>query len=180
MKNIAIKLLIGYIGVILLVIFIPMKNLYFLAQDTLQKKQIFINQTRIDSFLVNTSLEQTKIYFEDIPAMYVEDISLSLWLLYNSFSLEDIKIDEGLKDFLPLNIKDLSLSYSILYPTKAFISGDGDFGVLNGHIDLIGKVVHLELDASKIMKKSFKKLLGFMRTKKDKNQKNRYIYEYRF
>jgi hypothetical protein len=178
MKKISFNIFIGYIVFLLFIAFIPIKNLYFLGQEELLKKNIFVNESSISTFFVSTTIEGATFYFEDIKALNAKSIGINIFGLYNSFYFEDINIDKALKDFLPLKIQDLSIVYSILYPTKAFISGEGDFGVLEGYVDLINKKVFLSIDASSLMKKSFNKLLSMMKTIKDKNHKNRYIYEY--
>ena len=180
MKKILIKILIAYISICLFIIFIPTKNLYFFAEEKLQDKKIFINETSINTTLTHTSINGATLYFEDIKALVFEQISLKLWFLYNSININNVKIDEGLKDFLPLNIKNISIIYTPFYPIKVLLSGNGDFGVFNGNIDLIKKVLIIELDASKVMKTSFKKLLDFMKKSKNKDHKDRYVYEYRF
>lgn len=177
MKKIVINIATTYVFILVFIAFIPMKNLYFLAEQKLQNKNLFINQKSISSFLVNTSINDGQLYFEDIKALIFKQLSIKIWFLYNSVSMTNIKIDKALKDFLPLNIEYVSMRHTIFYPLKVFLSAKGDFGQASGDIDFYKMLLRVELKPSDIMKKSFSKLLNMMKTIKSKGQKTRYIYE---
>jgi hypothetical protein len=178
MKNILKKIIYAYLIVLIILSFIPFTNLYFLLNNQLQKNNIFINEKKVSSFLSTVKLNNVQLYYEDIKALKLDVFKVNIYLLYNSINISDITIDEGLKDFLPEKINEVTIYYSILYPTKAFISSDGDFGEVSGHIDFINRKVFITLIASNKFRKSFKKQLSLMQ--KLTNQVNGYIYEYKY
>ena len=185
MKKVALWIVIVYGGLLLILSFVPMSNLYFLAERTLQKKNLFMNEKQIDQTFVFTTITDGEAYFEDIQALRFKSLELSLWLLYNSFHIENITIGEALRDFLPLKIDFVSVNYSIFNPLNISIAGKGDFGDLDGSVDLLGKKARFDIKASEKMKDSFQKTLSFMKrsSEKDENdklEKDWYYYEYSF
>ena len=185
MKKIALWIAIIYSGLLFVVAFAPMQNLYFLAERTLQKTNLFVNEKHIDQTFVFTTVSGGEVYFEDIQALKFHSLGLSLWLLYNSLHIENITIGEALRDFIPLNIEFISVSYSVLNPLNVKIEGQGDFGVLSGNVNLLDQKARVNIQASIQMKDSFQKTLSFMKRskKKDKDEKLKkdwYYYEYSF
>ena len=180
MKKFGLTLLTGYLFVLLLIAFIPVKNLYFLAQTHLQKRNLFINQQEISRFFVQHSINKGEVFFEDIKALSFDELSINPWLLYNQVAIYDIRILEALKAFLPVKIEFVKLSYTLFYPIQIGITSKGDYGEAEGEIDLLKRTVTIRLSTSYKMRKSYPKLLSMMKKLDDKTLKNGYIYEYRF
>ena len=180
MKRIGINLLIGYGFVLLFIAFIPFKNLFFLLEKSLQKRNLFINEQAISSLFVHQRIDQGEVYFEDIKALFFEELTVNPWLIYNQVGLYDIKIAQGLKDFLPLNIDFVKGYYTLFYPHKIFLSSSGDYGQMAGEINLWEQKVVINISASTVMRKSYGRLLALMTPSKEPNIKNGYVYEYRF
>ena len=87
MKKIALWIAITYSGLLFVIAFAPMQNLYFWGERELQKKNLFVNEKHIDQTFVFTTVSGGEVYFEDIQALKFHSLGLSLWLLYNSLYL---------------------------------------------------------------------------------------------
>ena len=124
------KILIFFAGFLIgLIIFMPKDNLYFTFQKFLASQNIFIN-SKIKNTLTLT-LYNGKIYQNGINLASFKETTIIPFILYNKISAKDININ-----FQNYKIKNLDITYTLLNPIKIYISGNANFGKIEGIINL--------------------------------------------
>lgn len=154
--------------------FAPKQLAYnFIEQEALNHKVIIsdeIKEEKAFSFL----LRDANIYFDGLKVANFKRLNLQSLYFKSTFEINEIKLLKSLSKMFPSKIKNVQVKHSILDFDKLSILANGDFGVINGSFDIINRTLHLELKASKLMEKSYSKIL-----RKMKKQKGVYIYEYK-
>ena len=168
--------LLTLISLLMIIAIIPKSLLYYELENTLAKQKIYINGEKTKDILNLFYIDEAKIYYADIKIANIQEISLSSIIFFNSISIEGIKINKHLNEFMPREISDIDISYNIFSPTKINIESSGNIGELTGYIDLLSKILILKLNPSKIIKTKYNKILSLMK----KDNKGGYIYEYKF
>ena len=158
-----------------LFLFLPKESLYNLWEQELEKNRIIISNEKRDENIFGLDVLDGDVYYENTNIANVNKISLKTFLVYSELKINDIKLLKSLESIAPSPIEELTLKYSVLTFNKIDIEAKGLFGELIGNIDVINRVITLELNASTNMKNSYSKILKNMKLNEGK-----YYYEYKF
>lgn len=170
------KLFIYFLFFILfLLIFLPKESIYNFIEQELSKQNIIISNETRDEKLLSLDIKNAKVFYEGIEGVNIKDINFLSLLVYSKISVKNLEISKSLSSFFPGRIKNIELKHSVLDYKNIIVSSLGDFGVLNGTINLINRTITLKLKSSSKMKREYSKVLRSMKLKDGE-----YIYEYRF
>jgi len=145
-KKIIITLLIVWFS---LLVFMPKQELFYKLEDQLAKQEIKINETSIDEGLFSLTLNQATVYVKGIEIATIEKINFFSLLFYTKVELDALLLDEALVAMAPRQIEQAVLSYSVLSPMDAKVNATGNFGVIEGSIDLQGRKLHVDFTETK-------------------------------
>jgi len=138
-----------FIGFLLgLILFFPVKELFFYTQRVLQKKDIHI-QTKIKNSFLPTFAD-TKIYKNNILLFNIQKATLKPFIFYNKMEIKNLK---GLN----IKIKDLNITYTVFNPFEMQIKATSNLSsLIQGEINLKKHFVKIYLQNPK---DSIKRLL---------------------
>ncbi len=159
----------------LIVAFLPKKNLYYLLEEELQKEKIAFSGEKIEDKLLYFEIRDAKIFYEDIEAGTLKRARVYPLFFWNMVEIEGISIDSDVARFVPKSTDFLRASHSIINPLKIQIEGVGDFGSLDGGVDILDRRVLLELNASSMMGTQYRNI-----TSKMKQIDGKLVYEQSF
>lgn len=175
MKFIFKNILYITIFIALLLIFLPKSSFYYLLENELEKNRIIISNEVLTEKYFSLDIHNAKIFFEGINVALIKKAKVQTYLVFNKLNVEDIKVLDSLKHMVPSKIKNIQVIYSILNFNKLKIEANGDFGTIEGYINLLDRNIYINLNASNIMKNNYSQILNKMNLKD-----GRYIYEYKF
>ncbi len=158
MKKFFIFLIGIYIGFI---IFMPKENLFFTLQNYLKNQNIYIN-TKTTSNPFSLSLKNFTIFINGIDIARGEKISIFPFIFYNKIEAKNINVNVQ-----NIKINNLFATYSIINPIKIIITGNSNFGKIDGNIDVIKKTIKI------YVKNPSEEIKEFLR----KDNKGYFIYE---
>jgi len=156
------KIIVIFLGFLVgITIFIPKENLFYLLQKELSPN-IYIN-TDLSSNPIKLSLTRGQLYFNNMNMVNFEEIDIFIYLFYNKILLKNVKFEIG-----NYRVESGKIIYSILSPLKIFIKGKGNFGLIDGFIDLKEKFIKIYI--LDLKNSTIKRLLK-------KDEKGYYYYE---
>ncbi|MAC85063.1 MAG: hypothetical protein CL624_13115 [Arcobacter sp.] len=161
--------------IVVTLILLPKNSIYNLVEEKLSKQNVVISEEKREEKLLSLDVTDAKVYYQGIEGLNINSINFLTFLVYSEIEVKNIKLLENLSFFFPSYIKNIVLKHSLLDYKNINIYGHGDFGVLNGNIDLMTRTLLLKIKPSKNMKDQYLKVLRQM-----KLDKGEYIYEYRF
>jgi len=140
------KLLLIVLFFIFSLILLPKEFLYFKLETVLKRENIVINE-QIESKLNGLQLTNGRVYINGMDLIKFSKLELNFFYLYNTIYISKLFLDKEIID-------KMEIKYSILNPTKIFISSDK----LNGEIDLVKRklVINSSLNIIKQFSKSGK------------------------
>jgi len=159
--------------VLALMYFTPKQNVYYLAEKELQKHQIIISKEDVKDNVFDLNISNANISYQLIDSAKISSIKINIFAFYNVINIKDITLNELSENFIPLHIKTVNISHSILSPLTLKASANGEFGELKATLSLDEKILHVDLKPSKLMLKKHIKTLNIF--KKSKN--GEYVYE---
>ncbi|MFX4219282.1 hypothetical protein ACOL3B_10350 [Aliarcobacter butzleri] len=172
MKKVFNYLIYLLISIIILIFLIPKESFYNLFEKELEKYNIVISneirEEKLDFTILNA-----EIFYQGIKVAKIDRLNFKSLLFYSKLNVENIYLEDKLKDFIPNYIEKISLKYNISNFNKIFIEANGRFGHLNGEFNLFNKVIQIEMTPSNEMKN-----LNLIKYFKYENE--RYKYEYKF
>lgn len=174
-KSIVKYLMYGVFFMISLMLFFPKENLYFFVEKKLLEKKIVISDEQVESKLFSFIVSNADVYYKGIKFSKVKTVDIDTYLFVNSINIKKIKISDGFKSFVPQNIDNIKLKYSVLNPMIIEIISTGEFGSLSGNINVLDRTIIVYLKASNKMKNKYKNILKQM-----KPEEGEYTYEYKF
>ncbi len=155
--------------------FFPKEQLYYFLEKELEKKKVVISDEILKEDIFSLNTKEAKIYFEGINVSKVEYFSFKSYIFYSKVEISNMVLIDTFSNFAPSPIESLVITHNLLNPIKIDIKSHGLFGDLNGEIDLLSRVLKIELKQSNIMKSKYSNILKNMRF-----EDGRYIYEYKF
>ncbi len=158
---------------------LPKANLYYKLEEYLKAESLIIYDEEVSSSLFSINIDNGIINYKGIDGAYFKNLELTTGLVYNNLKLEKLKVNKNLQSLIPTNIDILNIKYSILNPIKVTITGKTQLGNLNGNINLIQRKINLQLNPTKVLNSTQKRLLSFMKYEK-KSNKGVYTYEYSY
>jgi hypothetical protein len=151
-----------FLLIILLWVFAPKQELYYLLEQKLKEKNIIISNETVKDTWFGVNIKNADIYVKGIKMAKVDNFQLNIFFLYNSVEAENISMDSSLEAIAPKSIDELKIKYSIIDPLHVTIDSLGSFGTASGFVELKEKVVHIDFPVAKDIQ-TIKKFL-----KKDK------------
>jgi hypothetical protein len=149
------------VTVIFIFAFAPKKEIILLGEQVLSVYKINIVKQPDD----------TKIYYDDIFVAKVKILDINLMMYSNVINIKDIKIDKDYEVFVPTNIDNIDITYSLFEPTLVHLTSKGQFGEVNASYNILNASIYMKLAPSKILLKNKNIMNNFVKTK------NGYIYE---
>jgi len=159
----------------LIIFFSPKVNAYYKLESFLKDKHVFLFDEEVKDSGFSLDLYNAKVYMDELLLAQAGFASVSVWLFYNNFSVEEIKLNEGFSAFLPERIERLTVEHVFYNPTKVSLNGESGGSTFNGEIDLLKRLIVIHLRLDKYAKKKFATSL-----KQLKKEEGGYIYEYKF
>lgn len=169
--------LLSYILIMLalILLFLPKINLYYAGEALMQEQKIFISDEAIADRGFYLELSNANFLFDKLDLAEVETIRLSTLFFYNSLNFDNIHVNEGFSDFLPLEIKTISAQHVIYNPTQITLKGESEDSYFYGKIDLVERLISIHLRMGALSEKRYKSMLSKFDT-----EEGGYVYEYKF
>jgi len=141
----------GYtlVFVLLVLFFLPKRQLYYEAEKLLQKEGIVLSGEQAHDTGLGLTVTDGSLYFKDLRVAQLNAISVTPLLLYNSISVTPFRLSPAMKSFLPESIEGVTVRYTVFDPLHIVIEAEGAFGSLSGTIGLADRKIGLDLVPSK-------------------------------
>jgi hypothetical protein len=159
----------GYILFFILAViyFAPKVELYYMAEKELSKYDVIISNERVTDSGFSLNLSDASLYVKSVNSALAKSVDITLLGVYNSASLEDITLSSTASAFLPLHIKSIDVKYTLFNPLNATLYSKGEFGELDGYVNLQKRALHIDLKPSKVMLKKYRSSLSQLKKNKD-------------
>jgi len=154
----------------------PKVNFYYLLEKKLQKQKIILSDEQIKDKGFTLNIKNTKVFYDSIESAKVEKINITTLFFFNYISIKNVKLSGIASSFIPINIKNIDVSYSIFNPINISISASGDFGESTGSFNLLDNNLNISINPSKLTLTKYKKTLKYL----EKNQDGAYSYDTTF
>ena len=148
--------------IILLWIFAPKEELYYLLEKKLKQENIVIAHEHVKDTWIGLKIEDADIYLKGAKIAHIESVNISSFFLYNKISILNLEFNKAMQNVAPKTIDKTTILYSIVDPLHIKIDGEGSFGQLKGRVTLKERNIKLMIPQPKDIQ-SIKKFL-----KKDK------------
>ena len=145
-KKILIALALVWFGLLL---FMPKQELYYKLEKELEKKAVKINEKSIDEGLFSLTISGADVYAKGIKLATIEKLSFFTLLFYTNVEVENLMLDDSLKEVAPTKTDTLSISHALWNPIHININAQGSFGGLNGDVAFAEKTLRLDFNDSK-------------------------------
>jgi len=162
--------------VFVFIYFMPKLNFYYYLQNRLQSYKIILSEHSKKDTGFSFLFKDTEIFYDKVPVAKIKKSDLKLFFVYNSISLNNVKLSDMTSSFLPRDIEKIDIVYSIVDPFGVNIYINGGFGKANARIDVLDKNISMVVKPSKIMFLKYKNTLGYL----NKINNKEYVYAKNF
>jgi len=163
--------LLFFIGMLLF--FLPKENLFYLLEQELSQKEIFISHESIKERSFGLQLKHATISYEGIEAAAIKKTDVVFLLFYNEVTLNNIELSSLVSNYWPQKIALCKVNYSLLHPLLIKAVAKGLFGEIDAEYALDKGELKVLLRPSKLLLKNYRSSLRYF--KKLKN--GEYSYE---
>lgn len=170
------KLLTLLAALVIIAMFVPKINLYYQFEHLVKPYGVIISDEELYDKRLWLRIENGVLYYEQIESAQIGKIDVMLFLLYDRVKATDIRLSSTLESFVPVDIKEVSLQYSVLDPLRVTLKGSGDLGEISGEVHLRDRTVKVTLQPSKLMSQRYAATLKTLQA----DDKGGYYYESRF
>jgi len=159
----------------LIIIFLPKKNLYYLLETELLKHKVIISDETTEDMYAYLDIKSGTIYYDGIEAGLVGEIKVFPFLFANLVNINNASFSNELSNIIPQKIENLKIYYTLIDPLNINIDGNGDFGSIFGFINISSRELFLELTPSEVMHTKYRGIL-----QKFKKVEERYVFSTKF
>ncbi len=159
-----VKRIVGgfFLLILLMWIFAPKQELYYLLEKELKKSDIIISNETVKDTWFGLNIKNADIYAKGVKMANISDAQLNIFFFYNTLNIENINMNESLHNMAPKAIDELKIKYSVIDILNVHIDALGSFGTAAGAVVLKDRKVHVDFPVAKDIQ-TIKKFL-----KKDK------------
>jgi hypothetical protein len=151
MKKFLIVLVVFYLAFIA---FMPKENIYYTLLNQLKSERILITQESLSDDLFSLKGEEISIFYDGIESVNADSFSLLPFGIYNKFEAINVRASKELKKMFKYSADKVEIVYAVWDYKRAKIYAEGDFGTIEGELDILGQRVKLLLDPSPSFEKS--------------------------
>ncbi len=175
MKKLLKLLIYFHVMIALIVLLLPKHNLYYAFEELLQKEKVYLsNETIIDRGL-SLDIQNPEFVFDKLNLAKAENVKVFSWGFINGVRFENIYINEGFSDFLPLEIDQIQIIHFLHNPMVLDIKGESSEGFFFGNIDFIQRKLFLHIRLETVAQKKYPSILSYLNS-----EEGGYYYEYQF
>lgn len=153
--------------ILALMYFTPKTSLYFMLEKELKKQDLIISNEKVYDNGFSLSLEDATLYVKGIDSAVIKETDVKLFVLYNTININDVTLTDVAGSFIPLEIENINITYSVLNPLNISIDAKGGFGEVSGGVSIVDKKLHLNLIPSEVMKKKHKTTMRQLKKQED-------------
>ena len=160
MKKILLFIAILYLGFVL---FMPKINLYYTLENFAKKELIEIKEGTLKDRWIDLDIKEAVVSYDGIASIEVDEVKISPWIFYNKITALGLTPTNEIQKMFNARADEVVLTYSVLDYKHIMISAWGDFGKIEGTLDVFAQKVRLVLDPSEkfkhhmLVKQYFKK-----------------------
>jgi len=162
--------------ILAVVYFLPKLNLYYFAEQELQKQKIIISNETIIEQMFSLELQKAILSYESVDVATISKADVQLFVLYNTLTLQDVNLSSMASTFVPLQVDTLEVKYTILNPLTIYMHSKGAFGEADAMLQIKDRNITILLKPSSLMQKQY---ANSMRKLK-KNNNGEYEYAKNF
>ena len=126
-----------------LILFAPKQELYYLLEHQLQKEGIILSQERIQETALGLEIENAIVSVQGIEVGEVKRIRFWTLLLYSQVDLVGFESSPGIRKMADINLERAKLRHAVWHPLTLSLEAEGNFGVVDGEIDLSRRTLRL-------------------------------------
>jgi len=155
-----VKRIVGgfFLFILLLWLFAPKQELYYLLEKKLKEQDIILSNETVTDTWFGLNIKNADVYVKGIKMANSADLQLNVFFFYNTLKIENINIDASLHSMAPKAIDALNVNYSVLNPLHITVDALGTFGTATGDVALMEKKFHIDFPVAKNIN-TFKKFL---------------------
>ena len=147
---------------VLVIVFLPKKELYFLAESYLAPLKININEETASDRGVRFALQNGQIIYDRMNITRFDEIALTTTLFYNALEIKPFVLSSEVGAFLPRRVERLEATHHIFMPHIVSFSGEGEFGSFKGRVNLVDRKLTITLDAPGEVQQKYSQIVRMM------------------
>lgn len=130
---------------VLVIIFLPKRQLYYQAEATMQSEGIVLSAEKVKDTGLALVLRGGTLYYQDLKIAELSEVQLQPWMVYNRLSVAPFTFSDAMQQFVPGTVDSIEIVYALTAPTQVTVHARGDFGKLAGQVDLLHSKIALTL-----------------------------------
>ena len=149
-----------YVG---LVLFMPKVNLYYTLENFAKKELIEIKEGSLKDRWLDLDIKEAVVSYDGIASVQADEVKISPWIFYNKVTALGVAPTKEVEKLFDARADEVILTYSVLDYKHIMISAHGNFGEIEGTLDMFAQKMRLILDPSEkfknntLVKQYFKK-----------------------
>jgi len=151
MKKFLLMLGSFYLAILFLM---PKTELYYTLKSFLAPQHIVLTQKAVTDRWFDMKIEDLKLYYDGIESAEAQEVEVLPWLLFNRLRAQNVRAGKDLRKMFDFNAEEVLLTHSVIAPLEAKISAHGNFGKIEGSLNLKEGKLKLICEPTKTFKSS--------------------------
>jgi len=136
---------------VFMVILMPKKSLWYEIEAVMAEQKVIVHDEKLDDALFSLDISDAELYFGAMNLARIEALEILPLGFYNSATIKNLFVGSELPILKGLHVKSAHLSYIPFCDIE--IEASGNFGVVEGFVDLTKRTIELDVEASSWLKK---------------------------
>jgi len=158
------------------IIFLPKEQLFNKVVNIAYENKVYLKDYTFNEDLIRSDIKDMNIIYDGINIVNIKNISIQALLIQNNINISNIEIDASLNSFVPSEIQNININYTIFNPLILKANINSKLYSVKIDFDILSMQINAVFKTSKFFRTKYKKLIKEL--KYDKNIKD-YTYEYK-
>jgi len=119
-----------------LVFLMPKAELYYTLKSYLKPERIVLTQDSVKDRWFDLKVENLKLFYDGIESAQAENLTIAPWLLYNKVNAHNVTAGKDVKKMFDFKADYVTMTYSVIAPFAVKIDAEGNFGKIEGALNL--------------------------------------------
>lgn len=159
-----------------LMYFFPKISMYYFLEKELKRYDFIISDEELVDCGYTLRINGARLSVKSVEVANISQSDVKIYGVYNSVRLQDIVLSSAASAFVPLNINNADISYTIFNPLNIKAHAVGEFGSADAKINIADRAVEIKLIPSKKMLDEYKSTLANLK----KSENGEYVYDKNF
>jgi hypothetical protein len=119
-----------------IVLTLPKEGVWYKFEELAQKKSLVFSGDEVRDYFINLTVSNGEILFQNMSVANFSEITIYPFIFFNQIEIKNLKTGKDISQFGDYIFTKASFRHDVSVPEKVVFKGEGNFGKMQGRINV--------------------------------------------